>query len=45
MNEPHGIDIHDSYNKNYKKIEIHEINGWEIIFQNELKQNIHTKIH
>lgn len=36
MNELHGINICDSYNKNYKKFEIHEINGWEVIFLNEI---------
>ncbi len=36
MNELHGIDICDSYNKTKKKVEIHEINGQEIIFQNEI---------
>ncbi len=37
MNELHGIDIYNIYNKKTKtKVKIHEINGWENKFQNEI---------
>jgi hypothetical protein len=44
MNELHGIDIYNIYNKKTKtKVKIHEINGWEKKFK--MKLSLKKKSH